>query len=466
MNKYKKLTVNTFILGIGSFSSKLLAFFLIPFYTHALTPHEFGIADIIVLTSNLLFPLVSLGVSNAALRFALDEKQEKKTIFSACVIICALGYIASFALFPLVSFVPSIGGYTLLVFLFVLTSAFRNIISNFTRGLQKVKLYAVDGVITTAMTIGLTLYFLYVLKLGILGYCLAIIISDFLSINFLFWVGKLFKLLTFKIKWPDVRPLLKYSVPLIPTMIFWWITNVSDRYMISGFIGSSANGLYATAQKFPTVVVILSNIFIDAWHISAVTSNPEERKAFFKNVFNTYSSLLLVIASFIILFSKIFMKVFAANAYFTAWEYIPFLTLAMVFQCFLSFFGTIYVVEKKSMNAMWTLLIGAVVNIILCWFLIPRIGANGAGIGTAISYLLVFVIRVIDTKKFINFKFDKITLTLNSTLLLCQSLAMIAGYSLYYVIPFTLLILLINFQSSKRQIFLIIEKLGKKEVKA
>ena len=48
MDKYKKLLSNTLIFAIGMFSSKLLTFFMVPFYTNVLTENELGTAGLVV----------------------------------------------------------------------------------------------------------------------------------------------------------------------------------------------------------------------------------------------------------------------------------------------------------------------------------------------------------------------------------------------------------------------------------
>ncbi|HIX66213.1 MAG TPA: polysaccharide biosynthesis protein, partial [Candidatus Anaerotruncus excrementipullorum] len=69
MDKYKRLLSNTLIFAIGTFSSKVLVFLLVPFYTNLLTKGEMGTADLIVQTANLIIPIVSIGMSNAIIRY-------------------------------------------------------------------------------------------------------------------------------------------------------------------------------------------------------------------------------------------------------------------------------------------------------------------------------------------------------------------------------------------------------------
>lgn len=67
---------------------------------------------------------------------------------------------------------------------------------------------------------------------------------------------------------------------MIPNSIFWWINNMASRYLIAYFLGTTENGLFAVAYKIPTVIVLMSNIFMDAWQMSAVSDVPKKRAQF------------------------------------------------------------------------------------------------------------------------------------------------------------------------------------------
>ena len=72
--------------------------------------------------------------------------------------------------------------------------------------------------------------------------------------------------------------MLKYSIPLIPNMICWWITNSSDKFIVAYMSGNGANGLLTAAYKLPTIVVLVSSIFMDAWQMSAITEDVYKRQ--------------------------------------------------------------------------------------------------------------------------------------------------------------------------------------------
>ena len=62
--KYSTLVSNTLLFAISNFSSKLLSFFIRPYLSYALdTPDIMGVSSLLQQATNLLIPVVSLGVS-------------------------------------------------------------------------------------------------------------------------------------------------------------------------------------------------------------------------------------------------------------------------------------------------------------------------------------------------------------------------------------------------------------------
>jgi O-antigen/teichoic acid export membrane protein len=186
--------------------------------------------------------------------------------------------------------------------------------------------------------------------------------------------------------------MLKFSLPLIPTVVFWWVTNVSSRYIVGYMLGSDANGLYAVSYKIPTIIILFSGIFIEAWQMSAVTEE-QNREAFFTKVFAAYQAVVFLAASALIVLSKIITTILVAPSFFESWRYIPFLVMSTTFSCFVTFLGSVYMVEKKSIISLVTTLVGAVINVMLNLLLIPVVGVNGAAFAMFASYFVVFILR-------------------------------------------------------------------------
>lgn len=473
MDKYKKLASNTIIFAIGTFSSKILSFLLMPFVTRMMTTADYGSADLIQQTVNVLIPIVTLQVNSAALRFSLDKAKNKADVFTVGVRTTIIGFIVFlFFAYP-ISLITindfKLGEYIVLVYVFVLVSGFRQLCQQFVRGSGRVKLYAIDGIIATATTLLFTFLFLSPLKMGVTGYILAIIASDACSVIFFFVTAKLYK---------GIRPhlmekgitgqMLKYCVPLIPTVILWWIINVSDRYMITYFVGSSANGLYTAASKIPNFVILFSQIFIDAWQLSAVDEYGDRKKArFFSKVFRVYSGGVFAVASALILFCQLFTKILVAPSYYDSWKYVPILIIATTYSCIVNFLASVYMAEKKSFMALLTASSGAVTNIVLNLVFIPKMGANGAAIATVCAFLMVFITRGANTRKYVKMNFQLPTMIVETVILVIQSALMLwlkSGIVLYVIEALLFaLMFLVNIRQVKELLDLIFAKFLKKK---
>ena len=82
-DKYSKLAGNTLIFAISSFSSKLLTLVVQPFLTYAMAEiSDLGLSKILSQYANLLIPFVSMGMSNAIIRFGLDKGNSEKQVFT------------------------------------------------------------------------------------------------------------------------------------------------------------------------------------------------------------------------------------------------------------------------------------------------------------------------------------------------------------------------------------------------
>lgn len=432
MDKYKKLASNTIIFAIGTFSSKVLSFLLMPFVTRMMGTGDYGSADLVQQTVNVLIPIVTLQVNSAALRFSLDNAKNKADVFTVGVRTTVIGFIV-FLLFSYpISLITindfNLGEYILLIIIFVLISGFRQLCQQFVRGSGYVKLFAVDGIISTATTLLFTILFLGPFKWGVTGYILAIIASDACSVLFFTVTAKLYLYLKPKLNEKTIASqMLKYCVPLIPTVILWWIINVSDRYMVTYFVSSSANGLYTAASKIPNFVILFSQIFIDAWQLSAVDEqeNKEERQRFFTKVFRVYSAGVFAVGSGLILLCQLITKILVSDAFYDSWQYVPILIIATTYSCIVNFLASVYMAEKKSVMSLLTASSGAVTNIALNFVFIPIMGANGAALATVCAFVVVFITRGINTRKYIKIDFKLPLMLAETAILAAQSAIML-----------------------------------------
>lgn len=447
MNKYKTLLSNTLLISMGTFGSKILVFLMVRFYTDYLTPSDYSTADLIAQTANLLFPLISLGITEGVFRFVLDSNVDKKSVFTYGVVSITVGGLLFFAIIPLLSLIEDFNGFMWLIILYTMAMSYHALAAQFIRAEGKTALFAVQGIINTALVIILNILFLAVWGMGVTGYVLSVIVADGICTVFLIFKEKLWRNLTLRLQKSVLLQMLKYSIPMIPTTVFWWITSVSDRYMVNGIIGSDANGIYAISYKLPTLLTIVSSVFMQAWQFSAVTESEgdsKEHSEFFGKVWGSFQAVMFLAGGFVIAFAKPAMKLLTTKEFYAAWEYIPLLSASMVFTAFASFMGTVYVVKKKSNLSFITAFIGASINIVLNFILIPSaLGVQGAAIATVTSYLVVFVVRALNSQKYIPFKLYGWHIAVNTVIILLMSVVMITAIPYWVIIEAVSLILMV-----------------------
>ena len=244
MGKYKRLLSNTAILGAGTFASKVLVLLLMPFYTSILSTAEFGTADLISQTANLLIPLAAVGICDGIFRFTLDSAEDKKKILSTGVAILLLGSLVMCGGVQLLRLFDALSDHILLVALYVIAANLHLAFANYIRAEGKNVLFAVQGIINTVLTILLNILFLVTFDMGSTGYVLSVVVADFALCVILFFSAKLYKSISPKAVDKRVaREMLKFSIPYIPTTIMWLITSVSDRYIVTAYRSVEENGL-------------------------------------------------------------------------------------------------------------------------------------------------------------------------------------------------------------------------------
>lgn len=424
MNKYQTLAANTILISVGTFGSKLLVFLMVRFYTGYLTPAEYGTADLITQTANLLIPLVSLDITDAVFHFAAERRGGRTEAFSVGLRVITLGSAGLLLVIALLQGVPAVRAYGFLLASFFIASCCHALCAHFVRARGNTALFAAQGLFNTALFIGLNVLFLAVFHWGIRGYVLSTTVANLITTGLLVFRARLWRYAGLAPRRGLRRQMLRYCIPLIPTAVFWWIMGVSDRYMVKWFLGSDANGIYAVAYKIPTILTILATVFMDAWQLSAIAESDGDRQAhlrFYGRIWDAFASAVFLCAGGIIALSPLLIRLLAEEAYYSAWQYIPVLTLSMAAAAFSNFMGSVYVVTKQSKASFWTSLVGAGSNIVLNLWLIPQIGLQGAA-ATFLSCLAVFLIRLVNARQLLPFPLSGRKLALGVGILLLQTL--------------------------------------------
>ena len=420
MNRNRRLLSNTMVFTMGKFVSKLLVFVMTRFYTARLQPSEYSTADLIANMANLLIPLACLGITEGIFRSAAAREGDKEAFFTNGLFVLGVGSVAFLCLSPLLGLIPFFTGTAWLIALYVLASNCHSVVSQYLCAVGRTKLFAGQGILNTALTIAFNLIFLLGLDMGVTGYVLSIILADAVTTLFLVVYSRLWRAVKPRtVSWRVIRPMLAFCLPLVPTTIFWWITGVSDRYMVTAMCSSDMNGLYTAAYKIPTLLIYAVGIFDSAWKlsVSGEADDEESCRRFYSGVWRVYTTIAFLGGAALMLASPLFASLLFAEGYESAWIYIPVLTAATVYTALDTFLGSVYFARKRTMWSMITALVGAGANVALNLWLIPVWGAMGASIATLASYLAVCILRLVTTHRLIRFDRELGRMTANTLLL-------------------------------------------------
>ena len=403
----KRLAKNTVIYMVSNFGSKVLTFLIVPLYSWYLTTSQYGTYDTIVSVEGLIMPLCILAINEGLLRWLLKSDEKDGAIIGT-------GYGIYLALILLTDAVLavafSISGWRWgRMFLFLLTvSTMYTVLQYTARGAKRNRAFAVSGVIYTVTMLGCNMIFIAGLHYKIGGMLLSLALAYlFGALYLLFCMRNLFRPSSLSFDRGLGREMLRYSIMLVPNNISWWIMNASDRVMLTAMIGSSYTGIYSIACKFPTIVSTIHTIFYQAWQEQAVIEyDSDTRDQFYTRVFNLYVRLTGCLVLMLVPFSKLFITLFMSESYTEGYRYTGVLYLGAMFSSFSAFYGTGYISSKDTKSAMYTTFLGAAVNILINLFFIRRFGIWAACFSTFFGYLAVWIVRMIQTRKYFTITVD------------------------------------------------------------
>lgn len=430
MGRYRYLLKNVGLLTVSNFATKLLTFFLVPLYTSVLTTGEYGLYDAFYTTAGVLLPIVTLNIQEGVLRFALEKDYDadavatvgfRCTLLGATLVMLGLFAVSASGLFELT---PLYAFYFLLMFA---TQAFAGLMLFYARGVNRIVDLSVSGVLGSLVTIVLNVVLLLPLGMGLDGYFLANIFGPLTQVTYLSVRTGFFKRVRLFAKYEaETKELALYSLPLVANSIAWWVTSVSDRYVVIFFCGIAANGIYSVASKIPSILSVLQSIFSQAWTLSVVKDyDPDDKSGFFSNTYAAYNCVLTIACSAIIASDKLLATFLYANDFYSAWQYVPWLTIAILFGALSNYLGGFFTAVKDSRSFAVSSVAGAVTNVALNLVLVPLCGPMGAAVATTVCYVEVWILRYLKSRRYVRLHFSMARDVFSYGLLVLQSVALI-----------------------------------------
>lgn len=427
-NASARLAKNTVIYMIGNLGSKILQVLILPLLTAVLLTEEYGYYDLIVTTINLITPIATLQLVEAMFRYLFGgSEEEKRVTISSVTAALVVGMTILAAVIALIQMFGVDLKYPFLIYLNYITNILFDYMQKIARCQQRNSLVAVSGVINTSVMLAVEAMALLVFKMRVDGMLLANCVSYFVAVLYLEYKLRIEEYLSIAaVNVKRVKELLKYSLPLVPNSVCWWVVSACDRYVISFFLSISANGIYSIAGKFSQMLSMITSVFQMAWQESSIIeSDKATRDEFYTKTFDSYMRFLL--SGYVVLLPiiRLAMPFLVAEEYRIGYLYNPLLLLGAVFSAFSQFYGSAYLAFKKTGGALSTTIIAAIINVTVGACLISKIGLYAPALGTTCAFLAQWLLRANQMKDYFRVK-------INTKVLSFMAPTMIVYYALYY----------------------------------
>lgn len=476
LSKYKNLFVNIGLFALNVFATKLISFFLVPLYTYYMTQSDFGATDLAITVISMLYPLATLSISDATLRFSIDDKNNSKDYVSIGFWITVASCLLVALCLPALDapFFGGLGHFKLLFWLSFVTMGFTSFFGYVARALNQIKLITVASIVISLITCGGAVAFIAWMNLGATGYFLSLIAGNGIGALAYLLGGRQYRWITINVMTAfqsreTLRKMFIYCVPLIPNALFWWMSTSINRFFITGMLGIAASGLFAAANKIPNLLNLLYSIFQQAWQLSAFQEfKSKDIASFFGTIFRLLSALLVVGSSMLILISPWLASLLLQKGFHAGWTLIPIMLLAFYFNILNTFYGTIYTASMTTKYLFTSTVAGALLTTMLTWILIMPLGLVGACWAMVIGNAAIFALRAVNSRKIMRLSVSWITFLSSSLLLASQSViesyqvphyiiwssilfVCLTGISIFSVAP-TICIIIDKIQKTHKQI--------------
>lgn len=407
MGRSEKLAKNISFITIGNIGSKLVGFIMLPFYTAWLSPADYGITDLLTVYAHLMLNVVACDMGDAICIFPIGANEQKiRQYYSTGFffqIACSVACLCLFCGMSLLHLSGTFGENLWFIYGILISALFQTYTQNFCRGINKMAVFSYTGILQTGAIAFFS--FLLIPTLNVYGFVLATIFSNIISALFTFFYSRSYRYLSFgAFDHACLKEMLRYSVPLIPTTVMWWLISGLNRPLLEEYVGLFALGLIAVAGKLPNVMNLVFNLFQQAWIVTVV----EEYKktdfcCYFNKMFRMVIAVQVAVCLMIIMFSETFIDWMTTERFYEAWKYIPLLAISVLFGNTTGFLGTVFSATRKSKYTFYSVIMGGMSAVLFNFLLIPHLDIWGACLSICLSHAITVASRIYFSRKLVKF---------------------------------------------------------------
>ena len=398
MNKIKLFIENFLIYGFGGIISKIIPLIMVPIITRIMPNSEYyGLSDLATTITTFACYIAVMGMYDAMYRMFFENEDEKyrKCVCSTALLFTLCTSIVVFFIMILLKNIIAqffLGNrqYAYLVYILAvatLVGATNNIISAPTRMQNQRKIYLITNTISPVLSYAISIPMLlkgyYTIALP-----LATLISNItMEISFYFLNRNWFRVKMFDVEL--LKQMLVIGLPLLPGFLIYWIFNSCDRVMITNMMGIGAAGIYSVGAKLGNCSQLIYIAFSGGWQYFAFSVMKEKDQIESNSkIFEYLGIISFIVTAFVCAWSFSIYKFLFTEQYLSGYIIAPYLFLAPLLQMLFQIASNQFLVIRKTWPNMFILSSGALVNIIINYYLIPVLGIEGAAIATLFGYII------------------------------------------------------------------------------
>ena len=396
---------SSLVFFVGSTLSKVITIALLPLYTNVLPSADYGYFDVSVTCVTLLTSFLYCDVWTSVMRFMRDDLEgEAPRIVTASgwvVFGCstALDYVIGIAA-GLILDIPSLG----LILLYGTFLNLQTMFSYIARGWGDNVRFAVSGIISSAVNVGLNLILIVSFGWGYEALYVAFVAGSLSQCLYLFVSLRMWERLA-RPSVSKVRELFLYSAPLCLNSVAYWLLNSLGRVVVSFALSLSASGIFAVGSRFGSVVNLATSCFTYAWQDIAFTS---ERRpgSYFSRAVTRYAVFLMDALIVMLPAISLVFPVLIGSGYGEAYGVVPSFLMVAAISAVSTFVGNIFYVIRDTKTIGKTMAISCLVNVVLTYPLTACLGPNGTNLAIALAFLANIAIRLAVLREQISMRMD------------------------------------------------------------
>jgi len=395
-DELKKTLRHSAVYGLGSILSQLVGFLLIPIYTHFINPSEYGVLQLVLLTTNIIGIAVGLKITSGVFRFYFetDDVNERKIVISTAII--GIGVISGTILIPFVLGGNWLSGIILgnknlgylmkISFLALWFGLLLELVFAYIQIRERSGLFTTLSLARLITALSLNIYFVVVMKIGVLGIVLSTLINNvvYSAVGVPFLVRKI----GVRFSWKWTKLMLRYGLPFFPATLGNIATHSSDRYFLRFYLSLADTGIYSLGYRMGSSIHNLFTVaFSRIWNVRKFALYKSDNALeIYAKMCTYFMGFLIFVALGMSLFAKDIVMIITPSDYWGASKIIPAVILCYLIFSFEDFVTLGILIAKKTERITLINLTGAALNIGFNFLLIPPLGLYGAVVSTFLTF--------------------------------------------------------------------------------